>query len=170
MIDNNVIKNAIRTLANTDEAIYSVRCTVTDIDTDSNTCSCTPIDGVSADLLDVKLIANNGNGFILFPTINSTVIVCMLNKTSGYISMADVLDSIQLNGSNFDGLVKVAALTTKLQAIENLLNQFITIYNAHTHAVSGAATLIPNTLETNTLTPTQQSDLENTTVKHGDGT
>jgi hypothetical protein len=93
----------------------------------------------------------------------------MLNNTSGYISMADVLDSIQLNGSNFDGLVKIQDLTTKLNNIENLLNQFIGIYNAHTHAVSGTATLVPNTLETQTLTPTQQADIENTTVKHGDG-
>jgi hypothetical protein len=169
MIENNAIKNAIRSLANTNEAIYSVICTIAEIDEDSNTCTCSPIDGVSADLLDVKLIAQESNGFIIYPKIDSQVIVTFLNKQSGYVSMCSEIDKIYLNGKNFNGLVKIDDLVTKLNDLENKVNALVAYSASHTHPVSGPLAGPTTTPVTGSLTPTVRGDLENTTVSHGDG-
>jgi len=54
-----------------------------------------------------------------------------------------------------------------------MISTHLTIYNAHTHVASsfGAPTTTPAAPDTQTpLTPTVKADLENTTVKQGDGT
>ncbi len=87
-------------------------------------------------------------------------------------------DQFTVNGGNNNGLVKVAALKTKLNNLENKLNSLLTAYNAHVHTVSvattcgagagtgsGSATSTPSTVA-GSLTLTQQADLENTKFKH----
>jgi len=77
----------------------------------------------------------------------------------------------QFNDGSFGGLVKVIQLTQKLNNLENLVNDFISKYNSHTHILTlttGTGTAAPTTTtEPATLTPTQQADIENTKVKHG---
>lgn len=170
MADNYSIKDAIRELAKSDDALYSVLCTVKDVDTTNNICDCEPIDG-SADLLEVRLMAQNETGFLIIPKIDSVVVVTMINKYTGYVAMFSEIEEIQLNGNNYDGLVKIGDLVDKLNNLENAFNQHLAIYNAHIH--SGGTimgnTAVPTVVDTNILTPTQQIELENTTVLHGNG-
>ena len=165
--------------------------TVDSVDIGNRTCSCSLVSG-STDiaLTNVKLMANVDDGMLITPTVGSTVIIESAPNIEPYVSMFSGIDKvfqvaggstyqidsdgIKLNGENFDGLVKVAKLTEKLNNIEDLLNDLITKYNAHTHPyvnVAAPATTSPTTsLETGTIAPiTSQSDIENTTVKHGDG-
>lgn len=170
MAINDDIRQSIRGIVKTDDVLYSVLCTVAEVDTAENTCNCEPIDG-SADLLDVKLMAQSANGFLIIPKAGSTVIVTMLNKYTGFVSMFSEVEEIQLNGKNFNGLVKIEDLITKLNNLETAFNSHITAYNLHTHlgvTVGSGATGI-TTPDTQQLTPTQQTELENTTVLHGDG-
>ncbi len=170
MAANDDIREAIKGISKTDDVLYSIVCTVAFVDEENNTCDCEPIDE-TADLLDVKLIANTANGFLIIPTVGSMVIVTMTNKYTGYVSMFSEVAEIQLNGKNFKGLPKIEDLVDKLNNLENAFNQHLTLYNAHTHAgvtAGSSVTAIP-TPDTQTLTPTQISDLENTTVLHGDG-
>ena len=172
MAEKKTIKDALRDLVKTDDVIYSVICTVKSVDTTDNICDCEPIDG-SADLLEVRLMAQNSTGFLIIPKVNSIVVVTMINKYTGYVAMFSEVEEIQLNGDNYDGLVRIQDLVEKLNNLEDLVNDLVLKYNTHTHATSclaGAGTAAPTTAtETTVLTPTQQVELENITVKHGNG-
>jgi len=82
------------------------------------------------------------------------------------VQYSDVV-SLTINGSEFGGLVKVIELTQKLNAMENIVNDLILKFNTHTHIAAGTPTSIASVIETNNLTPTQQSEIENTVIKHG---
>ncbi len=166
----NDIKKAIKGITETGEEVYSILCTVISVDLTAKTCYCTPVSG-DADISDVSLIMNAATGFMIIPTVGSIVMVTMQNKETGYIGMFSGVDFIHLNGTNYDGLVKIQELITKLNNLESAFNSFVSLYNLHTHAVSTAPgttspVIIPNN---NTLTPTQQTELENITCLHGNG-
>jgi hypothetical protein len=169
--DNNYLRQAIKDLVANNEEMYSIICTVNSVDMDNLLCDCTPISSdTAADLLNVKLMTISKSGFLIIPKVDSQVIVTMLSNQTGYVAMFSEVDEIMLNGDNFDGLIKIGDLITKLNNLENKVNLIVTSYTAHTHAVSGLATGVPiGAPVTPTLTPTVQSDLENTTVKHGSG-
>lgn len=75
----------------------------------------------------------------------------------------------QFNDGKSGGLVLVNPLVEKVNNIENLLNNLITQYNAHTHLLtltSGTGTAAPTlTQETGTIAPiTKASDIESTVI------
>ena len=73
-----------------------------------------------------------------------------------------------LNGDAFGGLVKVKVLTERLNKIETLLNDFLTVFKAHVHPNHGATfTPIPTPVLSEINPLTQEKDLENANVKHG---
>jgi len=71
----------------------------------------------------------------------------------------------KFNDGQLGGLVKLLSLVTKLNNLENLVNNLVTKYNAHTHILTlstGTGTAAPTTAtETTVLTPTQRADIEN---------
>lgn len=165
------IRKSIREIAKVEGEMYSIVCTVESVDTSAKTCKCVPVDGKS-DLLGVRLMAQNQTGFYIIPKVDSVVVVTMTNGFTGYVAMFSEVQEIQLNGDNYDGLVQIQKVVQKLNNLENKVNTHITTYNAHTHAgvTSGvSSTAIPSAIVAGTLTPTTQADLENTTVKHGNG-
>ena len=168
------IKKAIREIAKTGDEVYSIVCKVDSVDTSAKTCDCAPIDG-RADLLGVRLMAQNQTGFLILPKVNSVVVVTMINGFTGYVAMFSEVDEIQLNGDNYDGLVLIAKLITKLNNLENLVNSLVTKYNTHIHVATDSVTFAPVTvvptvaIESTVLTPTLQAELENITVLHGNG-
>lgn len=166
---NEQIRDSIREIAKS-MPVYSVVCTVSDVNTTDKTCNCTPVNG-DAVLMGVRLVANNDKGFMLIPTDGSIVVVSMLNNATGFVSMCSQVDEIWLNGNNYDGLVKIGDLVEKLNNLENKVNTIINTYNAHTHVASsfGSPTTTPTAPVVGTLTPTIQLDLENLTVKQGNG-
>lgn len=163
---------------------------VTAVDVNTRSCTCIGIsDQVGVTYNDVWLMPEICDGILYVPTVGSTVIIENNANLQPYIVMWSEIDKIlwvgggsaiqidsdgiKLNGDAFDGLVKVAKLTEKLNDIENLLNDLITKYNSHTHILTltmgtgTAATTLAQ--ETGTIAPiTSQSDIENTKVKHGD--
>lgn len=73
---------------------------------------------------------------------------------------------VEFNGGELGGMVKVIELTTKLNNLENLMNNFISLYNEHTH-ISGAQdspTTPPVVQETEILVPTEREEIENTKI------
>jgi hypothetical protein len=142
------------------------------------TCDCEAIEDKTV-LEDVRLVADfkdtaNTTGFVLIPKVNSIVIVSFLGDSEYYISMVSDVDNIFINGNNYEGIVKAVELTDKLNALENKVNSIISTFNSHTHPylnVTTPATTSPSTSPVSgTLTPTQKTDIENNTVKHGNGT
>jgi hypothetical protein len=77
----------------------------------------------------------------------------------------DVIINTGVNG----GMVKVSELTTKLNNLENDINDLKSIFSSWTPVPSdgGAALkLLLTPYYGQTLTPTAQSEIENTKVKH----
>lgn len=147
-------------------------CTVSSVDTGELTCVCSPVNG-NADIIDVRLMTIAGNGFLIIPAVNSKVTVSFLDNSSGYVSQFSTVTEIQLNGDTYSGLVKIADLVTKLNNLENKVNDLITAMNTHVHTgvTTGAGSSAIGTVPiVGALTPTVQANLENTTVKHGNGT
>jgi len=166
--------------ANIDEwarnkSIYSIVGTVVSIDETERSCEVEPVDG-SANIEKVRLQASLSltTGFVCVPSVGSFVIVTFINDTTGYISLFSEIDKIlfdsdlvQFNGGGDGGLPKTSSLITKINQIENWINNFVADYNTHTHicAAPGVASATPLPVLTETITPTISSDLENLKIK-----
>jgi hypothetical protein len=180
------IQEAIQKLAGTQlsDEVYLIPCTVDSVDLSTRSCSCTAIGGTAVtEINGVLLMASVDDGFLIIPSLDSTVIVSYSKRQPPFISLFSAVEQVliitgeasisikdgltQLNDGSFGGLVKVAALTTKINNLENLLNNFITLYNAHFHPVAGSTTTPTVSIETGVITLTQRAEIENITIKHG---
>jgi len=161
------IKEAVKFLSKDGNEAKFVLCTVQSVDLTKKTCVCEPLSN-GAELMGVKLMAKNQTGFYIIPEVDSQVIVCVQENLS-YITMFSTVQEIQLNGDNYDGIPIIGTLVQKLNNLENAFNQFVILYNAHTHPETSVNTLVPSTLNTNVLITTTQTELENLTCKHGSG-
>lgn len=164
------LRDSLKKLVTPNGSAYTKACTVDSVDLVGLTCYCVPLNG-DPDIQEVRLMANVDNGFLLVPEVDSIVLVSFLNDSAGYVSMVSKVSEIQLNGSNFDGLVKVQDLTDKLNALENKVNDLITACSSQvvTLAPSGTFPLASFFTSVTPLTPTIQTEIENITVKQGDG-
>ena len=174
----NDIKDAIRGIVNTsDNEIYSVLCIVADVDLTNMTCDCVPVDTSKPNILDVNLIVKDaeGNvpkGSVIIPKIDSLVYVTMLNNETGYVAMFSEIEEQNLNGDNYEGLVMVKALVNKMNRLENEHNKILNVLKSTSIplAASGTYPFAPLYAAINAISPiTSQTDLENPTVKHGNG-
>lgn len=132
----------------------------------------------------VGFVADGAAGVVLLTEkIESAEIVigdtsAVISADGARINVGDISvnlnkNAVTFNGGDLGGLVKVEALTDKLNELTQTVNALITSYNSHTHittATVGAGT-VPGV-----LSPTEQqaqqaqtfnrSDYENEKVKH----
>jgi galactitol-specific phosphotransferase system IIB component len=175
------IRDAIMQLAGTKNVdpvkVYSGE--VQSVNEDNRTCDVLVI---SADaeytLPNCQLSASNNDGFILIPEIDSDVVVIETVRSGRYLLLTSDVQKVISNQSEFiinegeNGGVPIAQkVTDRLNDIENKLNTFISIFNAHTHTSPPApvnpVTTTPSTSPmTQTVTVTKSSQLENTKFKH----
>ncbi len=161
------------------------------VDEANYTCTVMPIDS-EAEIFKVRLKATIDNlkkGVISIPAVDSFVIVGLLgnNENSAFVVWCSNIKkyyivgdggntlefkddgTILINGDTCGGLVKVSDLVTRLNSIENTINAHLLKYNTHLHpggTISGS-TGVPNVIDTDTVTVTVNSNIENTKVKHG---
>lgn len=192
-MNDRLIEEAVQKLAGTylKDLVQVFVCKVDSVDKVKRTCDCTPIGGDAATSLPgVRLMVENNDGFLVIPSVGSSVVVALSTKGLAYIYQFSDIDEvliyvegtpnpttfnlkqglIQFNDGSFAGLVKVIELTQKLNNLENKVNDIITKYDTHTHAgvqTGGGSTATPSAIVTGTLTPTTQSEIENTLIKHG---
>ena len=180
------IADIIKEIAKGNVSQSIIVCTVTAVDTKARTIDAQPIDD-GAPLLAVNLQANQDAevGLVLFPRIGSYVVVGMLDgyaagvvlltedvesilATVGNMSIEMTEEGIKLNGGDLGGMVKVEDLTTRLNAIEDDINN---LKNAMANAPitpqdGGAAFKAGMTSWYGaTLRKSQRSDYENERVK-----
>ena len=162
------------------------------VDENEYTCNVMPIDS-DAQMFDVRLkptIDTNKKGILAIPANDSFVIVGLLNSNDNsafiiwcsnikkYYIIGDngnTLEfkdagSILINGDNFEGLVKVAKNVERFNKIEQDINSLKQLFSGWVTVPSdGGAALkaITATWCGQMLAETQQSDIENTKVKHG---
>lgn len=166
------VREMIRDIANTGQEIYSIPCKVKSVNSADNVCDCSPIDDAAADLLEIKLIADNKTGFLIIPKVGSVVIVTMTSQATGYVAMFSEVEEIQLNGKNYGGLPQIEKMVDKYNNLENEINQLKQIFTTWTPVSNdGGAALkaIVSTWASQLMVTTQKQELENQTVKHGNG-
>lgn len=180
------IGQMIKALARQGANIEAQLCTVTAVDAAARTVDCEPLDE-SAPLLGVNLQANQGltSGMVLIPKVGSYVIVALMNDgvngcviateevermelVIGETRMEVTEDGIVLNGGELGGLVKVEALTSRINNIETDLNTLKGVFAnwAPTPQDGGAALKgVISSWASETLVLTERSDYENEKVK-----
>jgi hypothetical protein len=142
-------------------------------------------EGVTVFGVRLKCIIDNTDGMYIVPAVGSIVTFAQIDGGQDYqLIQASKIDKVlitienstleitntgfKFNGGNLNGLVKIAPLVNKLNAIENKVNALVLFSSTHVHAgvTSGSSsTGTPTPPVTGTLTPTQQADLENTKIK-----
>ena len=164
------IRQAIQALSGVNDLTFEgIPCKVSDINTTEMTCTCTPING-DAEFFDVLLNADADKGFTLIPANNSVVIVQQTSQATAYVSMVSKVDQIYLAGDANGGLVKVQVLNTALNNLQTEINTLkiaITALMAGYAPIDGGAAL--STFTALVLPQINISQIENQTVKHGNG-
>jgi len=162
-------------------------CEVISVDEAARTCKVRTINGKSVLTYEgVQLMAGVNDGMLLIPTVESQVYISFSKVNTPFVSMFSQLDKvlfvvgemdiqvtedgIELNGSNYGGIVKVAELVEKINRLENKYNALLTSINTVviTLAPSGTFPISPFFTSNTTIAPvTNRTDLENTTLSHG---
>jgi hypothetical protein len=188
MSDDRAIIEAIQKISGTqlNDKVRLYAASVVSVDEPTRTCVVTTISSQgSMTIENVQLMASLDDGILLLPAVDSTVIVSYSTYNQPFISLFSELQKvllivgssilsikdgiIQFNDGSNGGLVEVIKLTTKLNNLENLVNDLVSKYNTHTHILtltSGTGTAAPTAApESTVITPTQRSDIENTLIK-----
>ena len=177
-MSDRALQQAIAELAGTSgiDQVYSVDGVVKSVSEADRTCTVQLITGKAANTITCRLMATLDDGILMLPKVSSNVCVIYSNYSTPYISQYSELDKvliivgdsiltitgnlIKFNDGSLNGLVKVDALVTKLNRLENA-------FNIHTHAgvQSGGSSTAPTT---NQVMPvTNRNDLENKAITHG---
>lgn len=149
------------------EDAFGIVCTVTAVD--GTTCTCSPIDD-SADIEDVRLQAQTGNGILLVPPVGSKVVVQMINDVEGVVVMYSELESIKFLDGSFGGLIKINDLVTKINAIQTDINNLKSAFNSWVTVPNdgGAALKTAAASWSGSNLPTLNvNDIQNDKITHG---
>lgn len=113
------IKEIIEQIAKDDQQeLYSLACTVDDVNEGERTCSVTPLNGGVA-VFGVRLQAIKGTekGLVIFPKVGSQAIVTFINKQTGYLALHTEIDGYIIETGS-ESLKTI--LTDLIEAIEQL--------------------------------------------------
>lgn len=177
------------------DIVSIIVCTVSDnsnADTDF-TIDCTPISGeADTSIPKVKLNAEANDGFLIVPSIGSTVMVANSTRNGYYVYMYSDIDKVScvIDGSNsytfdkngfvfnsgaFGGMAKTGVIAAKLDVLEGEVNTLKAVIAAILNA-GASAPLIPVLQGTLAaffsgynvvpLTPTTQIEISDNKIKH----
>jgi hypothetical protein len=164
---------------------YSIAVKVVSVDETERICDVEPLNGDPL-IYGVRLqsVIDGADGFVCIPAVDSVGIVTFINNNTGYLATCSKIDKlivksdvqilidcddIQFNGGANGGLIKINDLVSKLNAVENDLNTLKNIFTAWVPIPrDGGAKLKADATawSTQTITPTQTTDIENDKIKH----
>jgi hypothetical protein len=162
------IREIIQEIAGT-SSNKSIYAKIKDVNTSKETCTVTTLLD-DMDLFDIRLTGEGLGGVLYIPKIGSVVGVNLINETDGYITMFSELTSIKIGDGTNGGLVKITDLVTKINNIENDINNLKNIFSAWvTVPNDGGAALkaAASTWYASQITNTNVNDIENNTIQHG---
>jgi len=171
---------AIRTIAGTqlNDKLHLADAEVLSVDVDNRTAQVQLIHGDANQIITARLMSSVSDGCLYIPkTEGNTVVIAYSDYVEPYIALHGDIDSIVWLGGEYEGVPIVIdpnnpdnGLLTKINNIENLLNDLIKQYNQHTHigVTTGSGTSgISTALETQTITPiTAQADISHPNITH----
>ena len=139
----------------------------------SNSITIQPLDETLNPISNILLSMDpNPNAVPTFtPTVGTIVSVAMYGSSSGVVVGHGAVTAASIAGNQNGGLVKINPLVELLNAIKTYIDGHIEQYfNNHTHSTPSGPSGIPIPLDTRPSFTVNQSNLENTTVTHGNGT
>jgi hypothetical protein len=174
------------------DTVYLVTANVISVDENKGICTVETISGnASITLTNVELQTVISDGILIVPRKDSEVKVIYSKYTTPFIVQYSEVEKIYFaadtkqidventfnincnkvifNGGSNKGMVKVVELTQQINKLENKVNSIISTFNFHTHAgiQSGGGNTLPPTTNVNPpLTPTQQTQIEDTKITH----
>jgi len=150
---------AIQTIAGTrnKDEVRLMQCNVVSVDLDNRICEVVTTTGNASVKFTAKLQAGVGDGLLIEPKVDATVYVIFSKYTLPFVIQYSDIVSYMLNGDEFGGIVKVIELTQKLNTIEQAINSI----------VIWGATVSPPLTGVMSIVETTQTEIENTTIKHG---
>lgn len=184
------IADSIRQLSGTFEKdnVEVYVCTVDSVDTTNNTCSVTVVSGeADIQIPNVLLSSEPNDGFILFPSVGSTVIIGLTTRNLPFVLMFEDIDSmqvtvnntkfilkdgnIQMNDGSYGGLTKTQELQTQINKTNAVLQAVVNIISGTVidEPGSGAPSALQAALKTaiTGLSLGNFSNIENTLITHG---
>lgn len=106
---------------------------------------------------------------VVEPKADSFVLICNVDGVSNWAVLKySEAETITLMGGLLGGLVKVESLVTRLNAIEDKLNEVLNAVKSHTHSPVPANGTAPPSTELaglTTIVKTQKTDIENDKIK-----
>lgn len=181
------IRTAIRELSKNDTKMI-IPAIVDKVDNDRRTVDCTPLND-EAPLLGINLQACQGGkhgGVLLVPRKGSHVVVALYDTSGrGCVILTEEIERIlievegttvditasgvTINGGDNHGMVKVKALTERLNAIEDDINSLKNVFKNWGPVPQDGGAALKTAAATwmgKQLSNTSQKDLENDKVKH----
>lgn len=163
------IGDIIRQIAKSDAEVYSVACRVVSIDSE-NFAELAPLDG-SPNLLEVFLVAESDDtNFLITPAVDSIVIATFLSKNVAFISMFSKIETINIRGDQYGGLIKINELIGNLDKLTARVDGIIDAINNAVPVPSDGGAGLQATMKAKLLTLIDKEDfsgIENDKVKHG---
>jgi hypothetical protein len=167
-VDDDKIIEAIKKIGRADEGdIFTAK--VLSVDEAEGTME---VEHEGLTFFDVRLraVADGGKGFIIIPKKDTYITVGIIEKNGRYVMLnCSEVEKIIINGGDNDGLVKVKEVTKKLNALEKELNSLKSFISSWIPVASDGGAALKTILASwagQSITPTQQKDLENKKVKH----
>lgn len=164
------IGDLIRQLVVNEDEVYGLVCEVVSIDDDL--AELKPLNG-DPNLLDVKLIAGESKTPLLItPKTGSVVVATFLSKDTAFISVYSEIESIQLRGDQYGGLIKIEELVKQLDKLTARVDGIIDAINNGAPAAGSAdgGTALQTTIKAGLallIDKENFNDIENKKVKHG---
>lgn len=93
----------IKIMANKKEEVYSVFAKVLSVDKENNTCVVRPIRNADSDIEYIVQLGSkfdDENDFIIYPMVDSTVLITWISKQDAFISLHGDIDEIYINPTN----------------------------------------------------------------------
>jgi len=171
MANGGEIKEIIRKIAGTDvggDIFFNAKV----IEVNGETCTI-EYAGLQIDKVRLSAVVDgNENNLLIVPKKNSMVLVADLSEGNlrDLVLMGwTEIESISINGGINEGLVKVLALTNKLNAIENSINDLKSVFSSWTPISNDGGAALKTAIATwmsSTLDVTNKADIQNEKIKH----
>lgn len=144
--------------------------TVKSVDDSTRTCvvnvleSETDIEGVR-----LHITGESANGAYYKPKVNSLIGIMPIFEFEYCAVLFSELESVSFLDGSYGGLIKINDLVTKVNNLENQVNDLLTALQGITIplAPSGTYPFAPLFASFDPLTPTEASEIENTKITHG---
>lgn len=166
------IEKAVQRLSGTylKDIVSILICNVDSVDFDNRTCDCTPISGdADSALPGVLLCAENDNGLVVSPKVDSTIIVALSTRNTAFVLMFSEIDKVQFMDGSYGGFTKTQELKTQIDKLNAQLQAVIDSLKNWTPVPNDGGAALKTYFGTaiSGKDPGDFSDIENTLLTHG---